>query len=196
MAVREVTIVGASAVNEDDVAQALARFEGVPLALVDDGDVHRALEPFALIQRYAVERTPPHTMTVRIEERVPVVSLPAASGVELFDAAGVLLGAAETAPVGVPIGEGALTDRSSAAFRSATRALRDMPAELRAQIVSVTASSGQDVTFVLTTGVAVLWGDAEQTRRKATVLSAMLASLGDRPIEQIDVSSSEAPVFS
>ncbi|QYM76392.1 FtsQ-type POTRA domain-containing protein [Leucobacter luti] len=195
MAVREVNIEGASAVNAEEVGAALARFEGVPLALVEDRDVHRALEPFPLIQRYAVERTPPHTMTVRIEERVPVVSLPSAGGVGLYDAAGVLLGSAEAAPAGVPLGSGSLTDRSSDAFRSASRALRDMPAELRAQITSVTASSGQDVTFVLSSGVQVLWGDSDQTRRKSTVLTSMLAALADRPISQIDVSSSEAPVF-
>ena len=195
MAVREVNIEGASAVNAEEVGAALARFEGVPLALVEDRDVHRALERFPLIQRYAVERTPPHTMTVRIEERVPVVSLPSAGGVGLYDAAGVLLGSAEAAPAGVPLGSGSLTDRSSDAFRSASRALRDMPAELRAQITSVTASSGQDVTFVLSSGVQVLWGDSDQTRRKSTVLTSMLAALADRPISQIDVSSSEAPVF-
>nr|WP_237466693.1 FtsQ-type POTRA domain-containing protein [Leucobacter chromiireducens] len=195
MAVREVQLVGASSVDEAAVAEALSRFEGVPLALVDDADVHRALEPFPLIQRYAVERTPPHTMTVRIEERVPVISLPAEGGIGQYDAAGVLLGVQEAAPAGVPLGAEAVTDLSSAAFQSAARALRDMPAELRALIVSVSATSGQDVTFVLTNGIEVLWGDAEQTKRKALVLSSMLGSLGDHPVEHVDVSSSEAPVF-
>lgn len=195
MAVREVQLVGAKTVDADAVSEALARFEGVPLALVDDADVHRALEPFPLIQRYAVERTPPHTMTVRIEERIPVISLPGEGGIAQYDAAGVLLGATDAAPEGVPLGSGAVEDRSSAAFLSAARALRDMPPELRAQVVGVTASSAQDVTFVLSSGVEVLWGDAEQTRRKALVLSSILSSLADRPIEQVDVSSSEAPVF-
>ena len=195
MAVREIQLVGATTVPEDEVRAALARFDGVPLALVDDADVHRALEPFPLIQRYAVERIPPHTLTIRIEERVPVVSLPEGDGVALYDAAGVLLGTAEQAPAGVPLGSGALTDRASQAYRSATRALRDMPAELRAQITAVTASSGQDVTFTLASGIEVMWGDAEQSRRKAAVLSTMLASLGDREVTHIDVSSTEAPVF-
>lgn len=195
MAVREVQVVGAGTVNRGDVERALARFDGRPLALVDDADVHRALEPFPLIQRYAVERVPPHTLVVRIEERVPVVSVPSGDGYAFYDAAGVLLGRSDAPPVGVPAASGSVVDLSSAAFQSAARTLRDMPAELREQIVAVAASSAQDVTFTLASGVQVLWGDAERTRFKAVVLQTMLASLGERPVELIDVSSPDAPVF-
>ncbi|WP_336659213.1 cell division protein FtsQ/DivIB [Leucobacter sp. USHLN153] len=195
MAVREVRITGVAAVSEADLKTALSRFDGMPLALVDDSEVHRALEPFPMIQRYAVERVPPHTMVVRIEERVPVISIAGKKRVSLYDAAGVLLGTAKNPPEGVPLGSGALTDLNSDAYRSASRALRDMPVELRAQVVGAAASSGQDVTFTLTSGVEVLWGDAEDTRRKAVVLQSMLASLGDREISRIDVSSFSAPVF-
>ena len=195
MAVREVQVVGAANVNPADVQQALARFDGRPLALVDDAEVHRALEPFPMIQHYAVERVPPHTLLVRIEERVPVISVQGDAGFSVYDSAGVLLASAETPPAGAPVAVGAVTDFSSEAFRSAGRALRDMPDELRAQLVSVTASSGQDVTFTLASGVEVLWGDAERTRYKAEVLARMLVALADRGVTHIDVSSADAPVF-
>ncbi|RGE22533.1 FtsQ-type POTRA domain-containing protein [Leucobacter sp. wl10] len=195
MAVREVRVVGAVSVNQGEIGRALARFEGRPLALVDDAEVLRALEPFPLIQRYAVERVPPSTLVVRIEERVAVVSLQGGSGYAFYDAAGVLLGNAEAPPAGVPVASGAVTDLSSPSFRSAARALRGMPAELRAQIGAVSATSAQDVTFTLTSGVEVLWGDAERTAEKAIVLQRMLTSLADRPVQLIDVSSVDAPVF-
>ncbi|WP_336650797.1 MULTISPECIES: FtsQ-type POTRA domain-containing protein [unclassified Leucobacter] len=195
MAVREVQVVGTVNVNPADVQQALARFDGRPLALVDDAEVHRALEPFPMIQHYAVERVPPHTLLVRIEERVPVISVQGDAGFAVFDSAGVLLASAETPPAGAPVGVGAVTDFSSEAFRSAGRALRDMPDELRAQVVSVTASSGQDVSFTLSNGIEVLWGDADRTRYKAEVLARMLVALADRGVEYIDVSSADAPVF-
>lgn len=195
MAVRNVQVVGATSVNVADIEQALARFDGVPLALVNEGDVHRALEPFPLIQRYAIELIPPDTLTVRIEERLPVLSIEQDGVFVLYDAAGVLLGTADAPVGGVPVASGGITDLTSDAFAAAARVLRDMPAELRAQVGSVVASSGQDVTLGLTSGVQVLWGDAEETRRKAVVLTSMMAALGDRAIEQIDVSSSGAPVF-
>ena len=196
MAVRDVQIVGAQSVNEADVRQALARFDGVPLALVDTAEVHQALEPFPLIQRYAVELVPPQTLVVRIEERVAVVSIPKdGGGVTLHDAAGVLVGAAEAPPAGVPLAGGSVTDTDSAAFRSAASALRDMPVELRNQVVAVAATSAQDVTLTLSNGIAVIWGDAAQTKRKSVILQTILGSLGERPVTQIDVSSTEAPVF-
>ncbi|EYT53870.1 cell division protein FtsQ [Leucobacter sp. UCD-THU] len=195
MAVREMQVVGAVNVNQAEVEQALARFDGRPLALVDDAEVHRALEPFPMIQHYAVERVPPHTLVVRIEERVPVISVQGDAGFSVYDSAGVLLASSEAPPAGAPVAVGAVTDFSSDAFRSAGHALRDMPAELRAQIVSVTGSSAQDVTFTLSSGVEVLWGDADRTRYKAEVLSRMLVALADRGVAHIDVSSAEAPVF-
>jgi cell division septal protein FtsQ len=195
MAVREVQVIGAGTVSQGDVERALARFDGRPLALVDDADVHRALEPFPLIQRYAVERVPPHTLVVRIEERVPVVSVQGDDGYAFYDAAGVLLGRGEAPPAGVPAASGSVVDLSSAAFQSAARTLRDMPSGLREQIVEVAASSAQDVTFTLANGVQVLWGDADRIQSKAAVLQTMISSLGDRPVELIDVSSPDAPVF-
>ncbi|WP_156316488.1 FtsQ-type POTRA domain-containing protein [Leucobacter japonicus] len=195
MAVRDVRVEGAATVNEADISAALQRFTGVPLALVDDSEVHRALEPFPVIQRYAVERVPPHTLIVRIQERVPVLSVAGDAGVSMYDAAGVLLGTAEAAPAGVPVAGGALSDLDSDAFHSAARSLRDMPDELRAQIVGATATSAQDVTLTLASGVEVLWGDATDTRRKAVVLQTMLTALADQSVSRIDVSSSEAPVF-
>ncbi|UOR02936.1 FtsQ-type POTRA domain-containing protein [Leucobacter allii] len=196
MAVASVRLEGASQVDAAAVEAALAELEGTPLALVEDADVHRALEGFPLIQKYAVERVPPHTLIVRIEERVPVLAIGSdGDGYALYDAAGVVLGASETPIAGVPLGGGAIADVSSPAFASASAALRDMPAELRSRMTAATATSAQDVTFTLDTGVAVLWGDADRSALKSVVLGQMLTALGDRPIEQIDVSSSEAPVF-
>ena len=195
MSVREVKIEGAEHVGAEEVGAALARFDGVPLALVDENEVLRALEGFPLIQRFAVERVPPHTLVVRIEERVPVIAISDGDGVKLYDAAGVLVGEAPERPEGVPLGGNGLRGTSSKAFATASRIVRDMPPELRAQAVSVEAQTGQDVTFVLANGIEVFWGNADETKRKSLVLQTMLASLEGREVSHIDVSSTEAPIF-
>lgn len=195
MAVRDIQVAGASLVDADNVEAALEKFEGVPLALVDDAEVHRALEPFPLIQRYAIERVPPHSLIVRIEERVPVIALEQDGEFALHDPAGVLLAVSGERPEGVPQGKGTLADVSSPAYVGAGTVLRDMPAKLRKRVVEVSATSPQDLTLTLDDGVRVLWGDAEQTNRKAVVLTAMVDALKDRTVEVIDVSSTEAPVF-
>lgn len=195
MAVTEVRIQGAQTVSETDLERALARFDGVPLALVDENEVLRALEAFPLIQRFAVERLPPHTLLVRIEERTPVVSVQKDDAYLLYDAAGVLVGRAAERPAGVPLGVDTAQQVSTKAFTAAARVVRDLPTELRAQVVEVGAKTGQDVTLTFDSGIKVFWGNTQKTKRKAVILEAMLASLADRPVTYIDVSSTEAPVF-
>ncbi|MHA3724948.1 FtsQ-type POTRA domain-containing protein [Leucobacter sp. HY1910] len=194
-AVRDVQVSGAAAVPEADLHRALSRFEGVPLALVDDGEVHAALEVFPLIQRYKVERVPPHTLRVQVEERLPVIAIESDGGFDHFDAAGVKVGVSEGATEGVPVGQGAISDLASPAFGEAARIIRDIPTDLRAQVSTVEASGPQDITLILTSGLRVAWGDDTHTARKAVVLQTMLGALGDRPLELIDVSSPDAPVF-
>lgn len=192
-AVREVEISGVSRVNEQDMRAALARFDGVPLALVSEQEVHRALEPFPLIQRYAIERIPPHTLRVRIEERDPVIALERDGQLGLVDPAGVLVATSAERPEGIPLGSGTVIDTASPAFHAAATVIRDMPGDLRAQLASVTASSPQDVEFTLTGGTRVIWGEGELTQRKSVVLRAILASVG--PVALIDVAAPDTPVF-
>lgn len=195
MSVRHIEISGTASVNPADLQQALTRLEGTPLALVDEGEVRAALEPFPLVQRYAIERIPPDTLLVRVEERVPVISVEQDGAYLQYDAAGVLVGSSEAPVAGVPPAEGRARNLSSEAFSASARVLRDMPAELRAQVTGVSASSGQDVLLVLDNGAEVMWGGPEDTARKAVVLTTMFASLADTPVSYLDVSSSEAPVF-
>jgi len=193
MAVREVRIEGAEQVDVAALQQALQQFDGVPLALVDDQQVHAALQPFTLIERYSIERIPPQTLLLRIEERDAVIALARDSGFGLYDAAGVQIGSQAEAPVGMPIGSGALLDPATDAFRAAGRIIRDLPEDLRAMLVGVEASSAQQVTLVLESGTRVVWGSPEQTQRKAVVLRSMIAKLG--AVATIDVSAPETPVF-
>ena len=195
MSVREVRVEGVSSVDEQAVQDALSEFSGVPLALVNETDVLRALEGFPLIQRFAVERIPPKTLVVRIEERVPVIALADGDAVTLYDAAGVVLGEVAERPKGVPLGSNSLRNTAGKGFGAAAKVVRDMPSSMREQLAEVTSVSGQDVTFVLTSGVEVFWGNPEETKRKALVLEKMLHSLGERPVSHIDVSSTESPIF-
>ncbi|QIM16390.1 hypothetical protein G7067_08085 [Leucobacter insecticola] len=58
MSVRQVQLVGANSVNAAEVEKALSRFDGVPLALVQESEIHDALQPFPFVQRYAFELIP------------------------------------------------------------------------------------------------------------------------------------------
>lgn len=192
-AVREVEVQGADRVDAAELQLALARFDGTPLALVQEADVHRALEPFPLIQRYSLERIPPHTLVVRIEERDPVIAVKHAGRFDLRDPAGVLLGTAKSAPKGVPVATGRAADPATPAFEAAARVIRDMPRDLRKRLLGVKAGGAQDVTFSLRDGKTVIWGEAGETQKKAVVLRAILKSVKTASV--IDVSAPDAPVF-
>lgn len=193
MAVRTITIEGANQVSVEDVRASLSRFEGVPLALVRDDQVHQALETFPLIQKYAIERIPPGELLIRIVERTPAIALEQDGEFALFDPAGVLLSKVPEVPQGVPVASGELSDTSSDAFRAATSIVNDMPPELRGTLSKVRATNGQDVTFTLASGTEVVWGEPKETRKKAAVLTALLAAVGTPSF--VDVSAPDAPVF-
>lgn len=193
MAVKDIQVQGVQSADAEALQTALSRFDGVPLALVSDQDVHRALEPFPLIQRYSIQRIPPHSLVVQIEERMAVIALEREGGFDLLDPAGILLGRVAERPVGVPLGSPELTDTASEGFIAASSVVRDLPEDLRQLLVSVRATNAQDVSFVLSNGTEVLWGESKHTQRKAAVLRTMLASIGAPTL--IDVSAPEAPVF-
>lgn len=193
MAVREIEVLGAQQVNVSDVQEALGRFEGIPLALVGEQELHRALEPFPLIQRYSIERIPPHTLLVHIEERRPVIAIAGDAGYRMLDAAGVLTGEASEVPSGIVRASGGVVDAASPAFAAAAKVVRDLPDDIRVQVAEISASGEQDISFILHSGVTAVWGDVVDTQRKAVVLRAMLAAVGGATY--IDVSAPEAPVF-
>ncbi|WP_416446522.1 FtsQ-type POTRA domain-containing protein [Leucobacter sp. HNU] len=195
MAVRDIRVTGASRVDAAKVTDALGRFDGVPLALVDDGEVHRALAEFPLIQRYAIERIPPGTLVVQVEERVPAITVAKGKAFETYDPAGVLVETADKRPAGVPLATGAAATPGSQAFSASAKIVRDMPEALRKQLAAVTASSGQDVRFTLAGGLEVLWGEATETQKKSAVLQALLTGLKGRSVQRIDVSAPNAPVY-
>lgn len=190
-AVEKITVVGASTVDPAAVQKALDGQIGSPVALVDTSAVKAALMAFPMIETYALEARPPHDLLVRIVERTPIGVIRSDAGYTLVDAAGVVLATTPQKPEGQPtLSITGGTD--SAAFRSAGLVVRSLPAQLRAQITKVTASSADDVTLSLDDGKTVVWGSEDDSVEKALVLVALIKSApGSRTF---DVSAPTVPV--
>ena len=195
MDVRDIEIVGAEHVDEQELAEALQPIEGTPIALVDDDDVYRALESFVLVQSFSVETVPPHRLIVRIQERVPVLAIEEGAHFRQYDVAGVMISESEEPPENLPIAEGDVRNPGSEAFQAAAGVLRAVPAKLRAEVASVDASTLNDVTLTLHDGIEVRWGGTEDSQVKAVILDRMRKALADSGVSMIDVSSSSAPVY-
>lgn len=182
-AVEKITVVGASSLDASAVEAALADQIGRPLALVDESDVKAALMAFPLIETYALEAKPPHDLTLRIVERTPIGVIESDAGYTLVDAAGVALSTTPEPPAGQPIlSVDGGTD--SDAFESVGLVVRSLPADVRAELSAVTATTLDDVTLTLSTGLTVVWGSADQSVDKARNLtSTMVANPEARTID-------------
>ena len=188
-AVEKVTVVGATSLDPAAVEKALAAQVGTPLALVDPSEVKAALMAFPLIETYQLEAKPPHDLTVRIVERTPVGAISSDAGFTVVDAAGVALSTTADRPAGYALLE--VGGLGSSAFTAAGTVMRAIPADLRAQVDRVSATSADDVTLRLSSGTTIVWGSAERASYKALVLTKFMAALPGKDV--YDISAPNAP---
>lgn len=194
LAVRTITVEGASRVDAAAVSASLDDQLGRPLTLVDFGEVRRTLETFPLIQSYVTEARPPDTLVVRIVERRPVVTVAAEGGFDLVDAAGVVVETTPARAAGYPIIDTQATPVDSPGFAAASQVLLALSPEFLAQVDSVGAPTPDSVALVLTNGQRVVWGSAEDSSLKARIVASMLSNPAIPNVTEYDVSSPEAPI--
>lgn len=193
MALREVRVEGASRIPAEQIVAAFDEQLGTPLPLVTRDEVHAALADFGLIETYSTETIPPGTLVVRIVERTPVGVIETARGLELVDAAGVVLDRPEQRPDGQPLIE-TPGGTSSDGFRAVAAVVRSLPIEVRAQLVGASAETADDVRLELVGGVPVVWGSASDSGTKAAVLSRLMGVAPPDSVAGYDVSSPESAV--
>lgn len=194
-AVERIEVVGTSALDPAAVTQALDDQLGTPLALVDSNAVKAALVQFPLVESYTLEARPPHDLVVRIVERTPVGAIQSAAGWTVVDAAGVALSTTPDPPAGQPTLDIA-GGTSSDAFHAAGTVMRALPADIRAQVTGVKATTADDVTLVLGgANATVIWGDASRTPEKVVVLQAAMKAKPPADVHSYDVSSPDAVVI-
>ena len=170
-AVQRIAVEGAETLDEAVIQDALSAQLGRPVPLVDHSEVKAALVGFPLIETYTLEARPPHDLVLRIVERTPIGAVKSDAGYTVVDAAGVVLSTASSKPAGLPAIEarGGLT---SPAFAAAGQVLRSLPESVHGLVATVKATTPDDVTLVLSDGTQVLWGSAEKSSLKASVLLA------------------------
>ncbi|MFJ6679658.1 FtsQ-type POTRA domain-containing protein [Microbacterium sp. NPDC091382] len=192
-AVSKITVMGTDRLAPAAVEKALAGEMGTPLALVDSSDVKAALVAFPLVESYSIEARPPQELVVRIVERTPVGVVSTRAGFSLVDAAGVVLATTKDAPDGYPLID-ASGGAGSRAFRAVGAVYRSLPADLRAQITGMSATTPDDVTLSVD-GADVVWGSSDEPLEKARVLRAAMTAKPPSEVKVYDVSSPAAVVI-
>jgi cell division protein FtsQ len=190
LALKTITVDGTSRVDAAAVADAIDGQVGTPLALVDYDAITRELAEFPLIRSYVTEVVPPDALLVHIIERAPVVTVVDGAEFDLLDPAGIVVQSSETRPDGFPLVDLGGKDVDSAAFASVVEVLLSLPTPLLAQVDTISASTKDDVSFVLRgVGQSVVWGSSDDSAYKASTLNAMIATQDADSLVEYDVSA-------
>ncbi len=182
LSVKSVRVVGADGVQADQVLAAAAIPLGTPLARVDTSQAQAGVLALAWVSGVEVRRGWPNEVVLAVTTRVPVAVL-AGSNLEV-DAEGVTFDMAGAPPPTLPS-----VTAKGIGLETAMAVLAGLPADLLAKVVSVTASTRDDVGLVLRSGADVRWGSADQGDFKAEVLTALLR----HKREVYDVTAPELP---
>ena len=190
--VRAVQVQGTRALTPDRVRQAAAVPTGVPLARTDTRSAAGRVLALPGVADVDVSRRFPHTVTIRVTERVPIAVLSSTSGQRrLLDAQATVWAPPGPVPADLPV----LVDRDgtldAGAVATAVRVSTSLPPALQARVRALEPVSPGSVLLVLRDRRVVVWGGADQTAAKVRVATALLGATRAR---YVDVSAPAAPV--
>lgn len=176
LAVRTVEVTGAERLGEDDV-RAAADVGSGPLARVDLDTVRARVQALADIRSAVVTRTWPDTVSIEVEERVPVAVVEIGGQLRGLDEDGVVFREFGSAPADLPRVETPL-DTGRDALLEAARVVSALPEDLTRRVDHVEVATVDQISFELRDGRRVVWGSAEESAAKAEVLPALLRQPG------------------
>ncbi|UOW00220.1 FtsQ-type POTRA domain-containing protein [Agrococcus sp. SCSIO52902] len=192
MAVREVRVQGVERLDAAVVQEALGDAMGEPIATVTEEGVAQRLSTIPQIESFRVDVVPPSTVIVHVVERRPVAIVPTASGEAVIDAAGVALGPVDEATAMLPRLDG--VELGSAEFEAIAAMLVAVPTSVLEATATISAPTESDIRLSLTSGQTVLWGGADESRLKADVVAALLATQDPAVAVVLDVRAPEHSV--
>lgn len=196
LALRTITVDGTSRIDATEIVAAASDQLGTPLALLDYDRMTKDLSVFPLIRSYVTEIVPPDTLLIHVTERQPVGSIASGAGYDLVDPAGIVVQQSAERLPGIPVISLSGADTSSPAFAAVVEVLLALPPTLLAQVDSISATTKDDVSFVLTgVGQGVHWGSADQADRKASLLAGLIAVTDASLPGTFDVSAPGNGVF-
>ncbi len=199
LAVSTVQVDGAGSVSAEEVRKAAGIEAGTPLLRVDVQDVEARVAQLPQVAAVEVTRGWPRSVVITVVERIPVAVVGQVGRRSLVDADGVLFDTITGAPPpGVVPLDVADPGPDDPATMAALEALVALPEEVRDGIDGATVAGPEDITLTLTDGTLVRWGGPAESRKKATVLTALLDRMSDGDLEPagtIDLSTPDAVVL-
>lgn len=186
--VRDVSVQGTRTISSVRVRAVAKTPIGLQLARVDLGAIRARVETIPAVKSVSVSRSWPHTVAISITERTPVAVVDRGAGLQAVDEDGVLFGSYLHQPADLPLLQTA-PDVSSEALSEAAHVVTSLRPDIRAIVDRVEVESVDRIRLHLSGGRTVMWGSAEQSAEKASVLAVLL----HQKAQEIDVSVPERP---
>lgn len=188
--VEQVVVTGTEERWHGQVIEAAAIPLSQPMVEVDADAAEAAVREVPIVGDAQVTRSWPHTMTIAVTAREPVLAARQGAGFDLVDVDGARIETVTAAPDGLPVvvaqGPGGAT---AEAYQAASAVLAVVPEPLAAQTTEIQVSGSHMITFILGERTLV-WGGPEEPELKAEVAQALLAT----DATTIDVSAPRTPV--
>ncbi|WP_168583703.1 cell division protein FtsQ/DivIB [Gephyromycinifex aptenodytis] len=188
--IADVAIEGARPQQQPGIQRAADITLGEPLVEVDTKAVAARVMATKLFSEVQVQRSWPDTVTITATPREPVLALQAEAGqVWLVDDSGVAYEEVTHAPDDLPLAtsDQGLNETASAALARVASSLRT---DLRAATRDLHIDAESRVSLQVKE-TEVFWGESEDSRLKAAVVTRLLDTAG---VGYIDVSAPMAPV--
>lgn len=183
--VRGVEVSGTSYLRPAAVRRAAAVPQGGPLARADLDAARERVEKLPAVASATVSRAWPHHVRVEIVERTPVAAIDIAGRLQGLDAQGVVFREFPSRPRALPLIR--TSERTNAeALREAARVVGVLPAAVARRVAYVDVTTRDAISLTLRDGRVVVWGSADQSDVKATVLTALMKAA--REAKAYDVS--------
>lgn len=197
----ELEVTGNQRVGEQQIVEATGVEPGEPLLTVSTTRLVERIERIPWIRTARVERILPSKLRVLVVERTAELVVRTPAGPYLTDAEGLVLQQGDenlVEMVNLPVQElGVGMHIDHPAFRHARRAYESLWEPVRSRVVSISASSVDQVKFNLHGGLQIFFGAAEQIDEKNRAVDAMLGELAgtDPAASTIDVRVPSRPTL-
>lgn len=190
LSVRNVDIEGNQLLGDAKVKRIAAVPEGEQLAFVDLADAERRVETLSEVKDADVTRAWPDGVLISVTERTAVAAVELGGRLRGLDAEGIVFRDFKSAPKNLPRVR-PTTSTGTDALKEAAGVVSVLPGDLAGRVDHVEVQTIDQITLVLRDGRQVLWGSADESDLKATVLVTLLA---EQEAMLYDVSVPGSPV--
>lgn len=138
---------------------------GTPLLRVDTGAIQERIAALPAVESVTVSRSWPDAIVVDVVRRTPVALVASGSAYDVVDASGAVIRSIPSVEEGLPV-----VTATGDGVGAAVAVARELPEEIRSKVVSIEASTRNNVTLILRNRSEVMWGSADEGAFKAEVL--------------------------